>query len=110
MNTVAVPRRRRSVLLWLILTQLVVLVSLVPWIILAGFTFVALDTGARDTLGVWAMRIALWAYPLLPVACSALAWKAYRLGGTRRAVTLASVALVAAALLIAYVLWATSPV
>jgi len=75
-----------------------------------GFTFVAVDGGVRDSAGVWAMRIVLWAYPLVPLACTVLAWKAYRRGHTGRAVKATSVAFVAAVLLIAYVLWATGPV
>ena len=113
MNTAVAPepsRQRKRALAWLIVTQLVALLSLVPWAILAGFTFVAVDGGVRDSAGVWAMRIVLWAYPLVPLACTVLAWKAYRRGHTGRAVKATSVAFVAAVLLIAYVLWATGPV
>jgi cytochrome bd-type quinol oxidase subunit 2 len=113
MNTALAPeasRQRKRALVWLIVSQLVALVSLVPWAILAGFTFVAMDPSTSDPVGVWVARIALWAYPLLPLACSVLAWKAYRHGSPGRAVKFTSVAFVAAVLVIAYVLWATSPV
>ncbi|HYJ79756.1 MAG TPA: hypothetical protein VEW03_09160 [Longimicrobiaceae bacterium] len=112
MNAVSsVPSRsRRGALLWLVATQLVVLLSLAPWAVVAGFSFVALDPGAPDPPGVWVARLAVWAYPLLPLACSVLAWRAYRRGSIRRAVTLAALALLAALLLLAYVIWATSPV
>jgi hypothetical protein len=109
-NTVAAapPRSRTGPALWLVATQALALVSLVAWLLVAGFSFIA--SGGDGVMMPRPMLWALWAYPVLPLACTVLAWRAFRRGDTRRAVTLATVQLAAAVLVLAFVGYMAAPV
>ncbi|HSU17866.1 hypothetical protein [Longimicrobium sp.] len=114
MNTVAAapPRASRTgPALWLVATQALALASLAAWLLVAGFSFIASGPGSAD--GVLVPRSVLWVlwgYPVLPLVCSAAAWRAFRRRDLRRAITWTSVQLVVVLPMLAYVAYMASPV
>jgi hypothetical protein len=106
-STAAAPAPSRAPALWLAVSQLVMLLSLVPWAMIAGLSLVA-DAG-RAMLPAPVLWAA-WIYPVLPLACAPLAWSALRRGDARRAVTLTTIPLLAAVPLLAYLWYMASPV
>jgi cytochrome bd-type quinol oxidase subunit 2 len=112
-NTVAeTPRASRTgPLAVVLLAQAAALVSLVPWVLVAGFSFLSFSAGVAESRLLPApLLFALWAYPLLAVACAALTWRAWRRGDARAAVRWSSVELAAAAVVLGFVGFMISPV
>jgi len=68
-------RRPWPLLAWMIITQLLMLVSLLGWAVVAGLSFMAFDagysTGAAIFVGV------IWSYPIIVLISILLAWIAY---------------------------------
>jgi hypothetical protein len=56
------------------------------------------------------LLFALWVYPLLPLACGALAWRAWRRGHAPAAVRWSGVELAAALAMLGFVWFVISPV
>lgn len=79
------PASRRPILIWLIASQVLALLSLVFWLMAAGFSVMAFDAGV--TQEAWSFVVAVWAYPLWPIAFTIAAWVAY----ARKKDTLAAV-------------------
>lgn len=77
--------------LFLIITQILFLVSLLPWYVIWMMSFMSFDSGIG--LGNSAFVIAISLYPVAVIICSLLAWK---LRGTsrRRAVVINLVPLI----------------
>lgn len=75
METKPASRSRRSILIWLIASQLLALASLFFWMMAAGLSVMAFDSGV--TQEAWNFVIAVWAYPLWPIAFTIAAWVAY---------------------------------
>jgi uncharacterized membrane protein len=67
------PASRRLVLIWLIASQLLALASLIFWLIAAGIS----SFDPRATQEARGFMVAVWAYPLWPIAFSIAAWIAY---------------------------------
>lgn len=114
MNTAAAspPRASRAApALWLVATQALALCSLAGWLIVAGFSYLASGAAAGDGMPLpLPLLLALWAYPVLPLACSVAAWRAFRRGDVRRAMGWTTLPLAAAVPLLAYVWYMASPV
>lgn len=86
------PSPARGVRTWLIVSQVLYLLSLLPWLGMSGLAFMAFDApGSTEMWGPWIFAGTIWAYPLLPLVCSIAAWIAYRRGRTRGAAVLTSV-------------------
>jgi uncharacterized membrane protein YdbT with pleckstrin-like domain len=68
--------RRTGLMAWLVMSQLVTLVALVPWLGAALMSFMAFDAGVQP--GAVAFVLGMWIYPLLALLCIILAWKFYR--------------------------------
>ena len=75
METKPASRSRRPILIWLIASQLLALASLIFWMMAAGLSVMAFDSGV--TQEAWNFVIAVWAYPLWPIAFTIAAWIAY---------------------------------
>jgi hypothetical protein len=74
--TAVPPKPRRTCLLvWMIISQLLMLGSLVFWLLVAGLSVMAFDSGVSAE--AWAIVIAVWSYPILPVLLVITAWIAY---------------------------------
>jgi hypothetical protein len=66
---------RWPVLLWLILSQLLYLLLLLPWFIISGMSLLAFDAGVNAYNLTFV--IVIWSYPLWPLLFSIRAWVAY---------------------------------
>lgn len=75
MATQPISKPRRSILIWLIASQLLALLSLIFWLLAAGLSVMAFDSGV--TQEAWNFVIAVWAYPILPLLFGIAAWLAY---------------------------------
>lgn len=87
----------RALLIWLIVSQALAALSLVPWGFMAGLSVRSSDSGVtRPTIALVAM---VWAYPIVPLACSIIAWLLYRRRRARAAGLITAIPLLPAALL-----------
>jgi hypothetical protein len=112
-NTAALPPPRESrtgPALWLLATQALALLSLAAWLLIAGFSFVAGPAHGDGALMPRPLLYLLWLYPLLPLACTLAAWRAFRRGDVRRAVRWTTLPLAVAIPLLAYAWYMASPV
>jgi hypothetical protein len=75
LETQLAPRSRTPILIWLIVSQLLALLSLVFWLLVAGLSVMAFDAGV--TAEAWAFVIAVWSYPLWPLVFAIAGWIAY---------------------------------
>ena len=66
---------RRGLLIWMIVSQLLMLGSLVIWLLMAGLSVMAFDSGV--TPEAWTFVIAVWSYPIFPLVMVVGAWIAY---------------------------------
>lgn len=66
---------RKPILIWLIVSQLLALASLVFWLLVAGLSVMAFDSGV--TAEAWTFVIAVWSYPIWPLGFAIAAWIAY---------------------------------
>jgi hypothetical protein len=66
---------RRLILVWLIISQLLALASLFFWLVAAGLSVMAFDSGV--TQQAWNFVIAAWAYPIWPIGFAIASWVAY---------------------------------
>ena len=82
----APPKRRTGVLIWLIVSQLLALGSLLIWALMAGLSVMAFDSG--ESPEAWAFVIAVWAYPLFPLVMAIGAWVAFAFRRNRLAAVL----------------------
>jgi hypothetical protein len=69
------PVSRRPILIWLIISQLLALASLIFWLFVAGISVMAFDSGV--TPEAWTFVIAVWSYPIWPIIFTLAAWIAY---------------------------------
>lgn len=100
------PARRSVVVAWMVSTQLLSLLSLLPWVVAATISLMAFDTpGATERWGVWATVIAVWLYPLFPLGCAALAWVAFARRRLRRAVVWTTLPLLPTLAMLGYLGW-----
>ena len=96
----AKPAVRRPVLIWLILSQVLALLSLVFWLVMAGLSVMAFDAGV--TQEAWAFVIAVWSYPIWPLAFAIAAWIAYARKKDRLAGVLTTLTFLPVLLLLAF--------
>ena len=66
---------RRPILIWLIVSQVLALASLFFWLLMAGLSVMAFDSGV--TQYAWNFVIAVWLYPIWPIVFAVAAWLAY---------------------------------
>jgi hypothetical protein len=92
---------------WLIITQILAALSLLPWLIIAGLSLLAFDSG----YGLSALLFVgvIWLYPLLPLGCAIRAWWLYQHGKLRGAIITTSIPLVVVLPLVLYGTWALLP-
>lgn len=75
LETETKPSPRRPVLIWLIVSQLLALASLFFWLLMAGLSVMAFDSGVSTA--AWTFVIAVWSYPIWPIAFAIASWIAY---------------------------------
>ena len=69
------PASRKPILIWLIASQLLAVASLFFWLVAAGLSVMAFDSGV--TQEAWNFVIAVWAYPIRPIGFAIASWIAY---------------------------------
>ncbi|HUI87139.1 MAG TPA: hypothetical protein VLX61_00310 [Anaerolineales bacterium] len=67
---------RTGLLIWLIVSQVLAVASLLIWLVVAGLSVMAFDSG--ETSQAWAFVITVWSYPIFPIVMAIGAWIAYR--------------------------------
>jgi hypothetical protein len=82
----APPKRRIGLLIWMIVSQLLAIGSLWFWLLVAGLSVMAFDSG--DSRVAWTIVIAVWAYPLFPLLMAIGAWVAFAFRKNRLAAVL----------------------
>ena len=93
----AQPKRRTGLVIWLIVSQLLTIASLSLWLLVAGLSVMAFDSG--DSQAAWAIVIGAWSYPLFPLIMAISAWVAFAFRKNRLAAVLTGLPLVPPALL-----------
>ena len=83
---VAPPKRRTGFLIWMIVSQLLAVGSLLFWALAAGLSVMAFDEGVSPE--AWAFVLAVWAYPLFPLLMAIAAWVAFAFRKNRLAAVL----------------------
>jgi hypothetical protein len=73
--TIQPKKRRTGMIIWMIISQLLMLGTLVIWLVIAGLSVMAFDSG--NTAEAWTIVILVWSYPILPIALIIGAWIAY---------------------------------
>lgn len=93
----APPKRPIGLLIWLIVSQLLALATLLFWVLVAGLSVMAFDEGPSSV--AWAIVIGVWAYPLFPLTLAISAWIAFALRKNWLAAILSGLTFVPAGLL-----------
>ena len=75
METTLPSRSRTPILIWLIASQILALLSLLFWLVVAGLSVMAFDSGVSTE--AWTFVIAVWSYPVWPLGFAIAAWIAY---------------------------------
>jgi hypothetical protein len=92
---------------WLIITQILAALSLLPWLPIAGLSLLAFDSGYGMSAVLFVSMI--WLYPLLPLSCAIRAWWLYRHGKQRAAIITTSIPLVVVLPFVLYGTWTLLP-
>ncbi len=66
---------RTGLLIWLIVSQLLAVASLLFWLVIAGLSVMAFDSG--ESPQAWAFVIGVWSYPIFPLVMAIGAWIAF---------------------------------
>ena len=74
-STVHPKTRRLGLIIWMVISQLLMLGSLAIWLLVAGLSVMAFDSGVSAE--AWAIVIIVWSYPILPIGLIIAAWIAY---------------------------------
>lgn len=75
MNNTEEKPKRTGLLVWMIVSQVLTLLSLLIWLLVAGLSVMAFDSGV--TTAAWTIVIAVWSYPIIPILLVIGAWIAY---------------------------------
>jgi len=76
----------------LVVLQAIQLLSLLPWLLMAGLSFMAFDAPGSDKMWQpWAFVIAIWSYPLWLIAAGVAAWLLFVFSRYKSAVTVAAI-------------------
>jgi len=67
--------KRTGLLIWMILSQVLTLGSLGIWLLVAGLSVMAFDSG--ESREAWTFVIAVWSYPIIPLILVIIAWIAF---------------------------------
>jgi hypothetical protein len=99
------PQPRKGLLIWMIVSQILTVGSLFIWLVMAGLSVMAFDSGV--TQEAWTFVILVWSYPIVPVVLVIAAWIAYARKKDRLAAVLSGLSF-APPILLFILLWATS--
>jgi hypothetical protein len=71
----SVEKPRTGLLIWMIVSQFLTVLSLVIWLLVAGLSVMAFDSGVSAE--AWTFVIAVWAYPVIPIVLVIASWIAF---------------------------------
>lgn len=74
METAPQPKRT-GLVVWMIISQLLAVASLLIWLLIAGLSVMAFDAGV--TAEAWTFVLLVWSYPILPLGLVIAAWIAF---------------------------------
>jgi hypothetical protein len=102
--------KRTGLVIWMIVSQLLMLGSLVFWLLMAGLSVMAFDSGV--TAEAWTFVLLVWAYPIIPLILVIAAWIAFAkrknvLAAVLSGLTFAPIALLLLAMWIQNLIWMT---
>ncbi len=97
MSEITPQPKRTGLLIWLIVSQLLAVASLFFWLLMAGLSVMAFDSGV--TQEAWNVVIAVWLYPVFPLVMIIGAWIAYAKRKNRLAAILSGLSFIPPALL-----------
>ena len=98
MSEITSQPKRTGLLIWLIVSQLLAVASLFFWLLMAGLSVMAFDSGV--TQEAWNVVIAVWLYPIFPLVMIIGAWIAYAKRKNRLAAILSGLSFIPPALLL----------
>src|SRR5215211_3706205 len=75
MTEQTVDKPRTGLVIWMIVSQVLTVLSLVIWLFLAGISVMAFDSGVSAE--AWTIVIAVWSYPIFPILLVIGAWIAF---------------------------------
>ena len=99
------PQPRKGLLIWMIVSQVLTAGSLLIWLLVAGLSVMAFDSGV--TAEAWTFVILVWSYPIIPAVLVIAAWIAYARKKDRLAAVLSGLSFAPPFLLYVF-LWASS--
>src|SRR5512141_315361 len=67
--------KRTGLVIWMIVSQALMLLSLVIWLLVAGLSVMAFDSGVSAE--AWTIVIVVWSYPIIPIVLVIAAWIAF---------------------------------
>ncbi len=76
---------------WLIISQVIMLFSSIPWLAIAGLSFMAFDSGVTPQATLFVSMV--WSYPVVCILCAMLGWMLFRRGKYASAAAVTSVPL-----------------
>ena len=80
---------RRPVMAWLVISQLLAVGSLIPWMAYAYLSFWAIRTSGSSTWEIIFVSVT-FAYPIVVIVCAILSWLLYRAHKDRQALIVTS--------------------
>jgi hypothetical protein len=98
------PKRRTGLVVWLVVSQVLTVISLFLWSIAAGLGYALINSNGDAPSAV---LIALWAYPIYPLTLIIGAWIAFRRRKDKRAAILSGLSFAPPALFM-LVMWIRS--
>ena len=75
MSEPTVEKPRTGLLIWMIVSQILTVLSLGIWLLMAGLSVMAFDSGVSAE--AWAIVIAVWSYPIIPIVLVIASWIAF---------------------------------
>ena len=80
------PKRKPGLVVWMIVSQLLAIGSLLIWALMAGLSVMAFDEG--QSREAWTIVLMVWAYPLFPLLMAVGAWVSFAFRKNRLAAIL----------------------
>ncbi len=75
MSQQSVEKPRTGLVIWMIVSQILALLSLILWLLVAGLSVMAFDSGVSAE--AWTFVIAVWSYPIIPLVLVIGSWIAF---------------------------------
>lgn len=70
-----VEKKRTGLIIWMIVSQILTVLSLGIWLLVAGLSVMAFDSGVSAE--AWTFVIVVWSYPIVPLVLVIISWIAF---------------------------------